>query len=410
VRGIEVLTIGDEILDGVIPDTNATTIAQHLADLGLPVRAFASCRDDLKEILLFMREALARSDCLIVTGGLGPTQDDLTREAIAELLGASLVMDEGTAKRLEELFSQRGVPFPRTNLKQAMVPEGADLIEPVKGTAPGLAVWLGKKRLFALPGVPSEMEEMLERAVLPEISRMFGTKEPMLMASLSTWGLPESSLAEILGSVVSRAQSYEGLHIGFRPTFAKGTEVRILATPGSEGAEHFEETVANVRALLGDALVSFEGKGLAEVVGEMLCAKGLSLGVAESLTGGRLADACVSVPGASKWFKGGLVGYEADVKHAVLGVTASKVVSSECAEQMAEGVARLLSAEVGLATTGVAGPDALEGEAPGTVFLGAWLSGEPFSVRVMLPGDRERVRSLAAASALDFLRRLLMRL
>ncbi len=412
---VEVLAVGTELLLGQIADTNGAWLGEQLALAGVDSHFHQVVGDNLERIVLALRTALARADGVVVTGGLGPTHDDITREAIAEVMQVPLVRDPAIAERIRALFASRGREMPSSNLRQAEVPEGATPIEQRQGTAPGLVCPVGRKVVYALPGVPHELREMFARGVLPDLRRRLaeqGATGVIASRVLRTWGLSESALGERLAGRVAALDAAGG-----NPTLAlqasgiEGIKVRITAKapdPGSAGAMLAAEE-AEVRAAVGDAVFGVDGDTMEAAVGRLLLERHLTLGLAESLTGGLVSARIVAVAGASAWFRGAVVSYAPEVKWQVLGVPEGPVVSEDAAEAMAAGAAKVLGADVGLALTGVAGPDELEGKAPGTVVVGLVLpGGPPTARRLRLPGDRERVRQMAVISALDLVRRALL--
>ncbi len=367
--------------------------------------------DNHDRIVDALREALARADAVLVCGGLGPTQDDITREAIASVMGVELVRHDELVPAMREIFASRGREMPENNLRQADVPEGATPIEQRTGTAPGLICPVGDKVVYAVPGVPGEMREMLERAVLPDLARRAGTRISIVSRSLRTWGESESRVAELLGPRLEALDATGNPTIAFLASGIEGIKVRLTARAGSddEANQLLDAEEAEVRAILGPLVFSGRDESMEVVIGRLLGERGWTLAVAESLTGGLVAARLVTADGASEWFRGGVVAYDPAVKFELLHVPEGPVVSRETAEAMADGVRRLLDADVGLATTGVAGPASLEGEPPGTVWLGMAVEDEVDAVRITLPGDRDRVRQLSVISVLDRLRHRLGR-
>ncbi len=408
----EVVAIGTELLLGQIVDTNSAWMGEHLALAGIDSHFQTKVGDNLGRMVLALRTALARSDAVIVCGGLGPTQDDITREAIAEVMNVELVRDAAIVERIREMFGSRGREMAENNLRQADVPVGARVIDQVRGTAPGLICPVGHKVIYAVPGVPYEMTEMMERAILPDLQARAGTTATIVSRTLRTWGLAESTLAEKLAP---RLQALDEAGDG-APTIAflasgiEGIKVRItVKQPDAESAKkmlHVEE--AEVRALLGDLVFGADDETMEDAVGNLLRTRGLSLGLAESVTGGLVASRLTDAVGASEWFRGSIVSYASEVKFDLLGVTEGPVVSEEAAKAMAEGARKTLGADIGLSVTGVAGPAEQEGQPVGTVFFGLAMNGAAEAARIRLPGDRDRVRQFAAISLLDLLRRRLL--
>jgi len=414
---IEIVAVGTELLLGQIADTNSAWLGDRLAANGVASHFHQAVGDNHGRITLALRTALARGDGVIVCGGLGPTQDDITREAIAEVMNVELVRDPAIVAQIEGFFAARGRPMSANNARQADVPAGATVIPQQGGTAPGLICPLGNKVVYAVPGVPYEMAEMFDRAILPDLrARMAEAGEEGVIASrvLRSWGASESGLAEALQDRIDALDMGGDVTLAFLASGIEGIKVRITArarTTADVGALLDKEEVEVRRAInerLGDIVFGVDDESMEVAVAQRLVARGLTFGVAESLTGGLIASRLVNVPGASAWFRGGVVAYASQVKFDVLGVPAGPVVTEPAAAAMAEGAARVTGADVGLGITGVAGPDEQEGVVPGTVFVGLALPGEPTQTRQLrVPGDRERVRQYGAISALDLLRRAL---
>ena len=411
------MAVGTELLLGQIADTNSAWLGEHLAEAGVTSQFHQAVGDNHDRIALALRTALTRGDGVIVCGGLGPTQDDITREAIAAVMNVELVRDEEIVERIAAFFKARGREMSANNARQADVPEGATPIVQNGGTAPGLICPVGNKVVYAVPGVPYEMAEMFERAILPDLrARMAEAGEESVIASrvLRTWGSSESGLAEALSARVDALDDVGDVTLAFLASGMEGIKVRITArarTLADVTALLDKEEVEVRRAIeqhLGDLVFGVDDESMEDAVAERLVAHGLTFAVAESLTGGLIASRLVNVPGASNWFKGGIVAYDSQVKFDVLGVPVGRVVTEAAAAAMAEGARKVTGADVGLGITGVAGPDEQEGVAPGTVFVGLALPGRPTESReIRLPGDRQRVRQYSAISALDLLRRAL---
>jgi nicotinamide-nucleotide amidase len=405
----EVVAVGTELLLGQIVDTNSAWMGEQLALRGIESLRQTKVGDNQARIVEVLREALGRADAVIVCGGLGPTQDDITREAIAEVMGVALERRDELATVIRELFARRGRSMPENNLRQAEVPVGATPIEQRAGTAPGLICPVGDKVVYAVPGVPHEMREMLARAVLPDLERRAGVQQTFVSRTLRTWGESESRIAELLGPRIDALDEAGNPTLAFLASGIEGIKVRLTARAASaaEAAALLDAEAAQVRSILGRLVFSEDDEPMEAVVGRLLEERGLTLAVAESLTGGLVAARLVAIPGASHWFRGGVVAYASEVKHEVLGVPAGPVVSEAAAMAMADGVRRVLGADVGLSTTGVAGPTEQEGQEPGTVWLGLALDDTVDAVQIRLPGDRDRVRQMAVISLMDRLRRRL---
>jgi nicotinamide-nucleotide amidase len=418
---VEIVAVGTELLLGQIADTNSAWLGEQLAAAGVGSHFHQAVGDNHRRIVLALRTALARSDGVIMCGGLGPTQDDITREAIAEVMNVPLVRDGAVVARIEGFFAGRGREMSDNNRRQADVPEGASVIEQARGTAPGLICPIGHKVVYAVPGVPYEMAEMFERAILPDLrARMAAAGEEAVIASrvLRTWGTSESGLAEALQARIDAldhaAAAAGAVTIAFLASGIEGIKVRLTAraATASEVVARLDAEEAEVRTALadrfGDIVFGIDDETMEEAVGTILLDRGLTLGVAESLTGGLIASRVVDVPGSSRWFRGGVVAYDSAVKFSVLGLPDGPVVSEDAAGAMAVGARRVVGADVGLGITGVAGPTEQEGKPAGTVFVGLALpDGRLVTAELHLPGDRPRVRQYSAISALDLLRRTL---
>lgn len=414
---VEVVAVGTELLLGQIADTNGAWLGEQLALAGVDSHFHQAVGDNRARIVLALRTALARSDGVIVCGGLGPTHDDITREALAEVMNVPLQRDAQLVERITNLFAGRGRVMPASNLRQAEVPEGAAVIPQQLGTAPGLICPVGTKVMYALPGVPYELSEMFTRGVLPDLRRRqseAGLDGVILSRVVRVWGLSESRVGELLQG---RIEALDGQ--GGNPTLAllasgiEGIKVRITAraTDVAAGAALLQAEESQVRAVLGEAVFGVDAETMESAVSAQLQVRGATLALAESLTGGLVGSRLVSVPGASTWFRGGIVSYASDVKYNILGVPEGPVVCEPAATAMAQGARRVLGADFGLALTGVAGPEEQDGRSPGTVFVGlADVEGGVTCTELRLPGDRDRVRQLACISALDLLRRHLARL
>ena len=400
----EVLVIGTELLLGQIVDTNSTWIGAQLADAGIDSFEHRQVGDNLGRMVQALRELLDRSDAVIVCGGLGPTPDDMTRQAIADVMGVELERREDLVEWVSALFTSRGRAMPENNLRQCDVPFGAEPIPNSVGTAPGIKAPLGDKVVYAVPGVPYEMQLMMSEHVLPDLLARSGQQGAIVSRSLRTWGTSESGLAEM---IAHRVDAQTNPTIAFLARGIEGLVVRITAkaSTSEEARALIEPEERALREILGDLVFGVDDGTMETVVLDLLRKRGLTLGLAESLTGGLVASRLVSVPGTSDVLKGGVVAYMTDVKRSVLGVTAESVVSSECAAQLAAGARRVFDADVGLGVTGVAGPDEQEGQPAGTVFFGLALGDGPVeAVGTQLPGQREMVRQFATISLLNLLR------
>jgi nicotinamide-nucleotide amidase len=415
----EIVAVGTELLLGQIVDTNGSWMGEQLALAGIDCTHRQTVGDNLDRIVDALRLALGRADAVVVCGGLGPTQDDITREAIAEVMGVRLVQDDDVADRILEMFAGRGRRMPANNLRQAMVPEGATAIaDPQPGTAPGLMCPVpsgsgdgGEKVVYAVPGVPYEMQQIMTEAIIPDLQRRAGQTAVIESRTLRTWGESESGLAERLADHVTELDDQGTVTLAYLASGIEGLKVRmtVKAATKAEAAEVLDAEEAFLRGMLGSLVFGIDDVSMEHAVAALLVEKGLTLAVAESVTGGLVTARLVNVVGASTWLKGGVVAYDSAVKFDLLDVPVGPVVSDAAASAMADGVRRRLGADVGLAVTGVAGPDPQDGEKPGTVFLAVAGPGDDvLTTRVTLPGDRHRIRQFSCISLLDLLRHRLL--
>ena len=410
---VEVVTVGTELLLGDVVDTNSAWIGQRLALAGADSHFQTKVGDNVERIVAAVRVALDRSDAVVVCGGLGPTHDDVTRSALAVLMGTDLVRDEEVLARIGAMFERRGRSMAASNERQADVPAGATVIEQRRGTAPGLICPVGPasdgagaKVVYAVPGVPHEMTEMVARAVVPDIQARMGASAAIVSRVLRTWGEAESALAERVAPRIEALDGAGNPTIAFLASGMEGIKIRITAKAATaeEATSLLDAEEAELRAVLGPRLFGVDGDTMEAVVGRLLEGGGLTFGLAESMTGGLIASRCSEVPGCSTWFRGGVVSYASLVKFDLLDVPEGPVVSATAAEAMATGAQRVLEADVGLSVTGVAGPEEQDGMPVGTVFVGLAIGDKVESVHLRLAGDRTTIRQTAAISALDQLR------
>jgi nicotinamide-nucleotide amidase len=407
----EIVAVGTELLLGQIANTNARWMSESLATIGVDVLHHQAVGDNLERIVEAMRLASSRADVVVVTGGLGPTQDDITRDAFGVLLGARMVRHPELEGMLREKFRSFGRrDMPESNLRQADVPDGARYITPDRGTAPGLAAELpGGARVYAVPGVPEEMVEMMEGTILPELASASGSGV-VRSRILRCAGIGESALAERVDDLFSASAN---------PTIAflaSSGEVKVRITAkaasASEADRLIEPVAEEVRRRLGDEVFTSEDESLEQAVVRLLAASGKRLACAESITGGGIGARITSVPGASGVFVGSAVVYVNEAKMGVLGVSAEALespgpVSEECAREMAAGARRVFGSDLGLALTGAAGPEPHGGAPPGTIWIALEGDDVAHARGFQVPGERDRVRRWAEQAALDLLRRFL---
>ena len=402
-----VVAIGTELLLGQIVDTNSSWLGEQLAAAGIDSLFQVKVGDNLGRIVATLKSTLNEADAVIICGGLGPTHDDITREAIAEIMGVELELNDEVALVIEEMFTARGRKMPQNNLRQAMVPRGAKIIEQRRGTAPGLICPVGDKVMYAVPGVPFELFEMFERAILPDLLMRSGEASVIKSRVLRTWGESESGLNERLVEVIDELEKVGNPTLAFLASGWEGIKVRLTAKAhtAQEAVQLIDVWDAKVRAKVGDLVFGVDQQTMESVLFDILREKKLTLGVAESVTGGLVAGRLTAVVGASDVFRGGIVSYASDVKFDVLGVTPGPVVSEAAAKEMAVGVRKALGSDIGLALTGVAGPAEQDGVKVGTVCVGiAFSDGTTKSTTFHLPIGREQMRQLSVITALNFLR------
>lgn len=400
----DVLAVGTELLLGQITDTNSVWIADQLAELGIDSYEHRHVGDNLERIVDALTDMTARADAVIVCGGLGPTQDDITREAIARFLGVSLETDPKLAAEIEERFKVRGREMSSNNLRQAEVPAGAVALRNPLGTAPGIRAEANNCLIYAVPGVPTEMEILCKEVIFPELSQLSGTEVVIRSRVLKTWGSSESAIAERI-SVQVEAQTNPT--IAFLARGVEGIWLRLTAkTETKTAADELIRAVEDqLREMLGELVFGADAQTMESVVLEQLRTRRWTLGVAESLTGGLVSSRLINTPGASDVVRAGVVAYATDIKQKMLGVRTEQSVSEQCVLEMATGVREYAGADVGLAVTGVAGPDPLEGQPVGTVWFGLALPNtEPVAVHTRLLGSRQTIRNIAAISLLNLLR------
>jgi nicotinamide-nucleotide amidase len=405
-----VVAIGTELLLGQINDTNSAWMGEQLAAAGIESHLQMKVGDNLARMEDAISVALVDADAVIICGGLGPTHDDLTREAIASLMGAELVHDEGVARVIRELFERRGRVMAENNLRQALVPVGAVIIPQTRGTAPGLICPVGDKVLYAVPGVPHEMKDMFERAILPDLLERSGERSVIKSRVLRTWGESESRLNERLDGIIAELDTIGNPTLAFLASGWEGIKVRLtVKAPDSRSADVvLDEWDARLRTEIGEIVFGTDDDTMESVVLALLEQRGWTLGVAESVTGGLMGGRLTNVPGSSRVFRGGVISYASDVKFDVLGVEPGPVVSEGAAVQMAHGARRVLGSDVAIAVTGVAGPEEQDGRPVGTLCIGVVLAdGTAHATTTTLPGVRDQMRQMSVITALDFMRRLL---
>ena len=410
----EVVAVGSELLLGQINDTNSSWIGQELAAVGIDSHYQTKVGDNLDRMVEVIELALDRSDAVICTGGLGPTQDDITREAIAAVMGVELATDEALVEKIRQMFGSRGRDMPESNLLQARVPVGARAIPVQPGTAPGLAAEFERngqtKLIYAVPGVPWEMQEMMTGFIVPDLMERSGESAVIRSRVLRTWGTQEAALGEQLAEEIERLDAEGNVTIAFLASGMEGLKVRLTAkgTDEAEVEALLDAEDARVRDIIGPIVFGVDDENMEAVVLRLCKEQGLTLATAESITGGLIAQRLTAVPGSSAAFRGGVISYATDVKTAVLGAPEGPSVSEEMVEAMALGACATLGADVAVATTGVAGPDAWEGIPPGTVWVATCVDGEVESHMLRFRTDRDRSRQYTTITVLNMLRKRLL--
>lgn len=404
---VETLAVGTELLLGQIVNTNAADIAVRLADSGMTHIRQTVVGDNATRMQDAIREAAGRCDALIITGGIGPTQDDITREAVAAVVGVPLFFDDVYARQMRERWERRGREFPESNLRQAYRPEGAQVIENPKGSAPGFRIEFDGCWIFALPGVPAEMASMLDDSVMPLLRSMEGDAPSVVVSRvLKSWGMSEAAVGELFSDLFDESDNPT---VAFLAS-AGVIKVRLTARASTEEAAYalIAPLEAEVRRRMGDRIFGVDDDTIERIVHALLLERGWTIATAESATAGLVASRLTSVPGSSATFRGSIGAYAPDIKTALLFVPESLmrergIVSEDTALAMARGVCRRLSADVGVAVTGSAGPEPLE-VAAGTMCVAVVTPGAERSRTFTMPGDRERVRTYTATAALHQIR------
>ena len=407
-----VVAVGTELLLGQIVDTNSSYIGEQLAAVGIESHLQLKVGDNLARVVAAIRLAMQDADAVILCGGLGPTHDDLTRDALAEVMGVSLEHNEHIASLITNLFAKRNRYMAPNNLNQAQVPRGATIIEQTRGTAPGLICPVGNKVMYAMPGVPHEMHDMLARAVLPDLLSRSGEASVISSRVLRTWGDSESSLNEKLDPIITELETLGNPTLAFLASGWEGIKVRLTAKSNTQqDADALLSIWENkVRDIVGELVFGVNTDTMESVVLGLLEERNWTLGVAESVTGGLVGGRITAIPGSSRTFRGGIISYASDVKFDVLGVDNGPVVSERAAIQMAQGAQRVLKSSIALALTGVAGPDEQDGQPVGTLCLGVvFPDGRTFSSTSQLPGQRDQMRQFSVITAMSFLRTLLLK-
>lgn len=404
----EIITIGDELLIGQVVDTNSAWLGSTLGDDGIKVIQITSVQDHAAQIVQAVNDALSRADIVLMTGGLGPTKDDITKKTLAEMFGMKLVRNEQVYEMVGKQLSLRGIAFTELNQGQALVPDGCTVLPNRNGTAPGMWFERDGKVLISMPGVPFEMKALVKDEVLPRLRKHFAL-DANVHRTIITFGLAESILADTIASWEEALPPY--LHLAYLPS-ALCIRLRLSAyeIDRQKAEQEIESQIGKLSKVIPHYIIGSEDDSLESVTGTLLKTRGETLATAESCTGGNIAHRFTAMPGASEYFKGGVVAYSNEVKIALLGVGPESLnrygaVSQSVAEQMAEGVRRATGATYGISTTGIAGPTGGTPEKPvGTVWMAVATPNGVFSRRMVFGSVRSQNIERASSNCINLLR------
>lgn len=404
----EIITIGDELLIGQVVDTNSAWLGSTLGDDGIKVIQITSVQDHAAQIVQAANDALSRADIVLMTGGLGPTKDDITKKTLAEMFGMKLVRNEQVYDMVGKQLALRGIAFTELNQGQALVPDGCTVLPNRNGTAPGMWFERDGKVLISMPGVPFEMKALVKDEVLPRLRKHFAL-DANVHRTIITFGLAESILADTIASWEEALPPY--LHLAYLPS-ALCIRLRLSAyeIDRQKAEQEIESQIEKLSKVIPHYIIGSEDDSLESVTGTLLKTRGETLATAESCTGGNIAHRFTAMPGASEYFKGGVVAYSNEVKIALLGVDPESLnrygaVSQSVAEQMAEGVRRATGATYGISTTGIAGPTGGTPEKPvGTVWMAVATPNGVFSRRMVFGSVRSQNIERASSNCINLLR------
>ena len=405
----EIITIGDEILIGQTVDTNSAWIGTELNMLGIRVNRITSVSDSRNEIISALNESLTRARVVLITGGLGPTSDDITKETLAEYFGARLVMDEGVLANVTERLRRRNLEMNENNRRQAMVPDTCKVLRNLAGTAPGMLFEKQDKIIVSMPGVPHEMKHIMKEHVLPLLAEKL-TGMVIVHKNIMTYGIAEAMLAERLETFEKELPA--DIRLAYLPAFGV-IKLRLTASGSDEKKirSSVREQVEKLHKIIPDVIYGENEVMLEEVIGKILYDNKLTLATAESCTGGKIASLITSVPGSSGWFKGSVVAYDNSIKTGLLGVNTETIrlfgaVSAETAGEMAKGVRRLMETDYAVAVTGIAGPTGGTAEKPvGTVWIAIDSERGLITERHIFGDDRQINITRSSYGALNLLRK-----
>jgi len=406
-----VISIGDELLIGQTVNTNASFIAAELNQAGIQVRSILTIADEKNEISHALQQASQQSGIVIITGGLGPTNDDITKNTLCEYFGSTLILHKPSLENIRKLFYQRGMKINTVNRNQAMVPHNCTVLKNTLGTAPGM--WFQKDNIhyFSLPGVPFEMKALMTDGVIPLLAKL-NISTPIIHKTILTTGIGESALAELISGWENKLPSHIKLAYLPEPGIVK-LRLSCYHAGSVETKKAFDAEVKKLKKLIPDLIFGYENDTLASVTGKLLQKKQASVATAESCTGGLIAHLITEVPGASAYFKGSVIAYHNDIKTKVLGVNKNLIekhgaVSEEVVRAMASGVRELMQTDYALAASGIAGPDGGTPEKPvGTVWIACATPEKTLTQILSLGNDRGRNIRRASLAALNILRKQL---
>ena len=402
----EVVAIGTELLLGQIHDTNSAWIGEQLALVGIDSFYQTKVGDNFDRIVGSLKLALERSDAVITCGGLGPTQDDITRDAIAALMGVEMERREDLCERIRHMFESRGRVMPENNLRQADVPIGASVIEQMPGTAPGLVCPVGEKVIYAVPGVPNEMRAMMLGTILPDLQRRAGVAGAIKSRVLKTWGHSESGLAELLSERIELLDRNGNPTLAFQASGIEGLKVRITAKADStaQALTMIDDEEAQIRTILDQYIFGRDHETMESVIIELLTQRRQTIAIAEVASGGLVSARLTQTDGHHKVLAGSLVATSASVREKILGIEGSTCGTREAAAQLAVAVREKFAADIGLSTTGIFDIDPDAAATVGETYLGIATEHGVDVAEVKLPGDRKRVREFSVISLLNALR------
>ncbi|MDD3654185.1 MAG: competence/damage-inducible protein A [Desulfotomaculaceae bacterium] len=406
----ELIFTGSELLQGRVLNSHAQYLGRRLLQSDIQVEWHATVGDNLANLKQVVQQAVDRADLVLITGGLGPTTDDLTKEAVAEVLGLPMVLHEKSLADIKELFKKRGMFMPESNARQAFFPAGATILPNTRGTAPGALIEKGNKLIALLPGPPAELSAMFEDALLPLLIERCGNRPVLRHKVFNLTGISESAVQDLLKNLDGR--------INPSITYlARPGEVQVRVTAHAASVELAEKMVAElsekVQSLLKDHIYGYNGEAVEHAVGKLLLQKGMFLSVAESCTGGLIGARLTDIPGSSAYFKGGVIAYSNELKKSILGVAPELLdqygaVSKPTAVAMAEGIRKLTASSLGLSVTGIAGPDGGTPAKPrGLVYIALATGEGTFCQEFQFPGERFAVRRGTVSAALNMVRHYL---